>query len=146
MCPAWIVNISKHLRTVHEVANEQQRGLFAQLGRHRVRLANLVCPLCGKLVKYPESHLEKGHRGMSESSRSETVRSLERSVTAGKLKILRDTNPAMPLVPDFSQPEAPPQVPASPNTVEHERSLMEIWSRNQLIIIIILIMLKLLNK
>ncbi|KAK9963910.1 hypothetical protein ABG768_005129 [Culter alburnus] len=138
MCPAWIVNISKHLRTVHEVANEKQRGLLAQLGRHRVRLANLVCPLCGKLVKYPESHLEKGHRGMSESSRSATVRSLERSVTAGKLKILRDSEPAIPLVPDFSQHEAPPNVQlprvmavppqeaASPPTAAEELTLMQI--------------------
>ncbi|ROL48095.1 hypothetical protein DPX16_2677 [Anabarilius grahami] len=129
MCPAWIVNISKHLRTVHEVANEQQRGLLAQLGRHRVRLANLVCPLCGKLMKYPERHLESGHRGMSESSRSDPVRSLERSVTAGKLRILRDSEPAIPLVPDFSQHEAPPdvqlpQVAASPTTAAEEMTLM----------------------
>ncbi|KAK9976741.1 hypothetical protein ABG768_021944, partial [Culter alburnus] len=93
-----------------------------------------------------------------ESSRSKTVRSLERSVTAGKLKILRDSEPAIPLVPDFSQPEAPPDVQllrvaalppqeaVSPTTAaEEELTMMQIWSRNPLIIII-LIVLKLLNK
>lgn len=96
-----------------------------------------------------------------ESTLSKTVRSLERSVTAGKLKILRDSEPAIPLVADFSQPEAPPdawpnielrragaltpQVLASPATAAEEQSLVQIWSKNSLIVMI-LIVLKLLNK
>ncbi|XDV30275.1 hypothetical protein PO909_033227 [Leuciscus waleckii] len=76
--------------------------------------------VCGKVVKYPEKHLLKGHRDLTTRSRSRAVRALERSVTVGKLLLLWDSKPAIPMVHDFSQAEAPPEA-GSPEPQAEDR-------------------------
>ncbi|KAK7130404.1 hypothetical protein R3I93_019898 [Phoxinus phoxinus] len=61
-----------------------------------------------KVVKYPEKHLLKGHRDLTTRSKSRATRALEKSVTVGKLQLLWDSKPAIPMAHDFSQAEAPP--------------------------------------
>ena len=61
MCPARLVYITEHLRDAHKMLNLEQRAIVTKYARRRVKLANLACPLCGKVVKYPEMHLLNGH-------------------------------------------------------------------------------------
>ncbi|XP_039505739.1 uncharacterized protein LOC120461566 [Pimephales promelas] len=108
MCPARMAYISEHLRGVHAMLNFEQRGIIVKYARRRVKLMDLACLLCGKVVRYPEKHLLKGHRDLTTSSRLRVVRALEKSVTVGKLQALRLSNPAVPMVPDFSQADGSP--------------------------------------
>ncbi|CAM4733352.1 unnamed protein product [Leuciscus chuanchicus] len=107
MCPARLVHISEHLGNAHSMHNFEQRAIMTKYARRRVKLLNVACPLCGKVVKYPEKHLLKGHRDLTTRSRSKAVRALEKSVTMVKLQLLWDSKPAVPMAPDFSQAEAP---------------------------------------
>lgn len=74
-------------------------------------------------------------------SRLRAVRALERSVTMWKLQLLLDSNPAIPMVHDFSQAEdrpaqvsaLPPHVLASPARTEADE-LQEIIGTNPFIV------------
>lgn len=53
MCPVRLVYIPEHLRDAHSMLNLEQRVIVTKYARRRVKLANVACPLCGKVVKYP---------------------------------------------------------------------------------------------
>ncbi|CAM4688488.1 unnamed protein product [Leuciscus chuanchicus] len=84
--------------------NLEQRAIITKFVRRRVKMANVACP--GRLRK-----------GRHTRSRSRAVRALERSV---KLLLLWDSKPAIPMVHDFSQAEAPPEA-GSPEPQAEDR-------------------------
>ncbi|CAM4570331.1 unnamed protein product [Leuciscus chuanchicus] len=111
---ARLVYITEHLRDAHNMLNLEQRAIVTKFARRRVKLANVACPLCGKVVKYPGKTPAERAPGLDVmffimfQTRSRSVRALERSVTLGKLQCLRDSDPAIPMVHDFSQAEDRP--------------------------------------
>ncbi|XP_077065692.1 uncharacterized protein LOC143718558 [Siphateles boraxobius] len=75
----------------------------------------IQCPMCPARLVYITEHLRDAHvmldleqLTLQNMPAAEAVRALEKSVTVGKLQLLWDSMPAIPMVLDFSQAEAPP--------------------------------------